>query len=90
VRPSVVVCLGATAGQALLGATFRVSTQRGQWRSCEWAQHVLATAHPSSFLRITDEAERKVAFAHLVADLKVVADRLAASGPRDSSRFAKR
>ena len=59
VRPSVLVCLGATAGHAILGATFRVSAQRGQWLSSEWAPNVLATAHPSSVLRMASEAERK-------------------------------
>jgi DNA polymerase len=57
-----------------------VSTERGQWLSSEWAPHVLATAHPSSVLRIADEAERHVEFARLVADLKVVAARLAVIG----------
>ena len=80
IRPAVIVCLGATAGQALLGTTFRVNAQRGQWLSSQWAPHVLATAHPSSVLRVADEAGRQVAYTHLVADLKVVADRLGGKG----------
>ncbi len=80
VRPSVLVCLGATAAQALLGATFRITTARGRWVPSEWAPHVLATAHPSSVLRAIDEATREAEFAHLVADLRVVAEFLSQNG----------
>ena len=75
-RPSIVVCLGATAAQALLGAEFRVSTQRGKWVPSALAPNVLATVHPSSVLREQDEQRRHAAFAGLVADLQIVADRM--------------
>ncbi|MFO1497837.1 MAG: UdgX family uracil-DNA binding protein [Verrucomicrobiota bacterium] len=72
-KPEVVVCLGATAAQSLLGRDFRVSEQRGQFISSPLAQHVLATVHPSSILRAPDAAARHAARAQFVADLKVVA-----------------
>jgi uracil-DNA glycosylase len=58
-RPHAIVCLGATAAQALLGTKFRVSVQRGQFIPSELAELVTATVHPSSILRApTDEARR--------------------------------
>lgn len=76
VRPEVVVCLGATAGQALLGPTFRVTRDRGQWRSCDVAEHVLATIHPSAVLRARSGEERAAAFGSLVDDLRLVPEAL--------------
>ena len=72
VRPEVVVCLGATAAQALLGPAFRVTKQRGQWVSAPWAPRVLATVHPSSILRAPDDEARRREFEGLVADLALV------------------
>jgi uracil-DNA glycosylase family protein len=72
VRPEVVVCLGATAAQALLGSGFRVTRQRGEWVESGWAPRVLATVHPSSILRAPDDAARRREFDGLVADLAVV------------------
>jgi uracil-DNA glycosylase family protein len=77
VRPRVVVCLGATAAQALLGAQFRVSRDRGEFVPSPLAPHVLATVHPSSILRAADEADRHAAFEQFVADLRVAAGALA-------------
>src|SRR6185369_9258294 len=54
VRPDVLVCLGATAAQALLGRSFRVSRQRGRFVTSALAPRVLATVHPSSILRAPD------------------------------------
>jgi uracil-DNA glycosylase family protein len=73
VGPDAVVCLGATAGQVLLGPRFRVTKQRGQWLSSPLAPHVLATVHPSSILRAPDDEARHREFDAFVADLKVVA-----------------
>jgi DNA polymerase len=80
VRPKVVVCLGATAAQALLGRTFKVTQQHGQW--VEWPYEPLATAtvHPSSILRAPDAAAREAAYAGMVADLRIVAAELGLSG----------
>jgi uracil-DNA glycosylase family protein len=73
VRPDVLVCLGATASQALLGKQFRVTKERGRALDSELAPHVLATIHPSAVLR-ADDRERE--FAGLVDDLRVVANLL--------------
>jgi uracil-DNA glycosylase family protein len=73
VQPSVLVCLGSTAAQALLGRQFRVTKQRGEPVDSPLAEHVLATVHPSSILRADD---RDAEFAAFVDDLRVVADLL--------------
>jgi uracil-DNA glycosylase family protein len=72
VRPQVLVCLGATAAQALLGRDFRVTRQRGELVESELAPNALATVHPSSILR-ADDAEREAEYAAFVDDLRVVA-----------------
>ena len=74
-RPSVLVCLGATAAKALLGASFRVSTERGRFVDSPLAPRVLATVHPSSILR-ADDAQRQAAMDAFVADLGVAASAL--------------
>ena len=78
VRPEVVVCLGATAAQALLGRSFRVSRQRGELVRREDGSVVTATVHPSSILRSQDTRVQEMeAF---VADLRAVGDLLRAPG----------
>ena len=72
-RPKVLVCLGATAAQALLGKTFRVSKRRGELIQSDLAPNVLATVHPSSILRAPDDATRHAEMKKFVADLKRVA-----------------
>ena len=71
VEPRVLVCLGATAAQALLGRQFRVTRDRGKPLKSDLAEHVLATVHPSSILR--DPETRDYEYGQLVKDLKVVA-----------------
>ena len=73
VQPEVLVCLGATAAQALFGRQFRVSTQRGQWVETLLAPRAMATVHPSSILRAPDDDARHAQMKEFVADLKVVA-----------------
>ena len=73
VKPRVLVCLGATAAQALLGKSFRVSKQRGERVPSTLAPFVIATVHPSSILRAPDEAARREEMRRFVADLKKVA-----------------
>jgi uracil-DNA glycosylase len=73
IKPKVLVALGATAAQALLGRQFRVTKQRGLPVESDLAPHVVATIHPSSILRQETDAEREAAMADFVADLKVVA-----------------
>jgi len=72
VYPQVIVCLGATAAQALLGREFKVSTQRGAWIPSPLAPFVMATVHPSSLLRAPDEETRRLETRRFVADLKLV------------------
>ena len=69
VEPDAVVCLGATAAQALLGPRFRVTKQRGQWVRAPLAERVLATVHPSAILRAPDDEARHREFDRFVADL---------------------
>jgi len=76
VKPRVVVCLGATAAQALLGAPFRVTRDRGKFVPAPFAPHVLATVHPSSILRAANEKSRQSAFEQFVEDLRVAAGAL--------------
>jgi uracil-DNA glycosylase family protein len=73
IEPRVLVCLGATAAQALLGRDFRVSKQRGEVVDSDLAENVLATVHPSSILR-ADEDTRELEYQELVRDLQKVAD----------------
>jgi uracil-DNA glycosylase family protein len=72
IRPRVLVCLGATAAQALLGRDFRVSKQRGELVESDLAEKVIATVHPSSILRADDET-RDREYRELVRDLEKVA-----------------
>jgi uracil-DNA glycosylase len=72
IEPHVLVCLGATAAQALLGPRFRVSVQRGQVLSTPLARHAVATVHPSSILRQPTPEEREREMERFIADLKVV------------------
>jgi uracil-DNA glycosylase family protein len=76
-QPQVLVVLGATAAQALLGRQFRVTKQRGVPVESDLAPHVLATVHPSSILRQETDEDRAEAMQELIADLKVVAKLLA-------------
>ena len=76
-KPRVIVCLGATAAQALLGKDFRVSRRRGELVESDLADVVTATVHPSSILRARDE-DRELQLREFVADLRKVAELLAA------------
>ena len=76
VRPRVLVCLGATAAQALLGRDVRVTRDRGRLLESPLAPAALATVHPSSILRAPDDAARRRERAAFVDDLKVVAELL--------------
>ena len=73
VRPRVLVCLGATAAQSLLGKQFRVTKERGRWLESDLAEYVTATIHPSAILRQRDTESRHRELAAFVADLKLVA-----------------
>jgi uracil-DNA glycosylase len=73
----VIVCLGATAAQGLLGRQFRVSQQRGEFVHSTLAPFVIATVHPSSILRAPDDEARRLARQLFTEDLKKVAAILA-------------
>ena len=70
VRPRVIVCLGATAAQALLGKSFRVTQRRGEFVESPLAPYVMATVHPSSILRAPDSESRRAETARFVEDLR--------------------
>ena len=82
VRPQVLVCLGATAAQALLGRGFRVSQTRGVPVPSALAPVVMATVHPSSILRARDDESRRRERTLFVADLRAVAAALQTHRPR--------
>jgi uracil-DNA glycosylase len=79
IRPEILVLLGATAAQALLGRAFRVTQQHGTFVESPLAPLVTATVHPSSILRSRTEAERREAFDGLVTDLRAVRRGLSAA-----------
>ena len=73
VRPRVVVLLGATAAQAMLGTKFRVTQQRGELLPFSLAPYAMATVHPSSILRAPDDESRQRERQLFVRDLRVLA-----------------
>jgi DNA polymerase len=77
-RPHILVFMGATAAQSLLGKDFRVTKMRGVWLESDLADHVLATVHPSSILRAPDAEAREQQYREFVADLSLVASRMQA------------
>jgi len=70
VKPKLLVCLGATAAQAIFGPSFRVTRERGKVLSSKFAPRVLATVHPSSLLRQPDEESRQREYERFVIDLR--------------------
>ena len=70
VAPEVIVCLGATAAQSLLGPSFRVTRQRGVPVASAIAAQVVATVHPSSILRAPDDDARRREMELFIADLR--------------------
>jgi DNA polymerase len=81
VQPQLIVCLGATAAQSLLGPQFRITRDRGQFFDSPWAP-VTATLHPSAILRMPDPDLRREARAQLIEDLKRVGERIRAAAVR--------
>jgi len=73
VRPRAIVCLGATASQALLGRAFKVTAHRGELLASPLAPIVLATVHPSSLLRAPDDETRRRETERFIDDLRAVA-----------------
>jgi DNA polymerase len=77
VSPRVIVCLGATAAQSLMGSSFRITQQRGELLEFDGAEKLLATYHPSAVLRAPDHEAREAMRSDLVSDLKKAAAYLA-------------
>ena len=73
VKPRVIVCLGATAAQSLLGRSFKVTARRGELLPSALAEFVVATVHPSSILRAPDEETRRREMERFVDDLRKAA-----------------
>ena len=72
VKPEVLVCLGATAAQALLGKDFSVLRRRGELVKSSLAPHVMATVHPSSILRAIDDESRRQQMQAFIEDLRKI------------------
>ena len=77
ISPQVLVCLGGTAAQTVLGPEMRVLRDRGKFMHSDFSPQTFVTVHPSSLLRAPDEETRARDYAHFVADLRLVAQRLA-------------
>lgn len=71
IEPRTVVCLGATAAQALIGRDFRITKQRGTIQQTDWCQRTIATWHPSALLRMPDPQRRQQMTEQLVSDLSL-------------------
>ncbi len=72
IQPRIIVCLGATAAQAIFGSSYRLTKERGQFVENSWAPNVTSTVHPSSILRAPDDEQRHLEYEKFVADLKKV------------------
>jgi uracil-DNA glycosylase len=83
VKAQVIVCLGATAAQSLLGADFRISRQRGEFVVSPWSQWTLATHHPSAVLRAPDKNDRVRKRGELVDDLRMAVKKVNALAKRN-------
>jgi DNA polymerase len=79
VKPRIVVCMGATAAHGLLGDSFRVTKQRGEFFSSDLGPTITATVHPSSILRAPDAGAREREYAAFVSDLRSIWERLTRS-----------
>ena len=77
-QPKIIVCLGATAAQSLMGPGFRITRDRGRFFETSWAPWLTATIHPSAILRMPDRVRRQEAREQFLEDLQAVAKRLRA------------
>lgn len=75
VQPKVIVCLGATAAQSMLGRNVRITQERGKFIPLD-SREVFITAHPSAILRLRESSERDEEFNRLVAEMKLVRPKL--------------
>jgi uracil-DNA glycosylase len=77
IRPLVMVLLGPTAAQSLLGSKFRLTKERGRFFETDWSQYTLATYHPSALLRATNQPGGEEIYDAFREDLRLVAEKLA-------------
>jgi uracil-DNA glycosylase len=75
IRPELVVCLGATAAQSLMGGAFRITAQRGKFFPHPWAKELVATVHPSAILRVPERYDEE--YDLFIRDLRTIAKRVA-------------
>ncbi len=80
IRPEVVVCLGATAAQALMGPKLRVTQGSRNVLPARQAKWLMATIHPSALLRMPEAEKRRVEFDLFVRDLKQIEEKIGATG----------
>lgn len=91
VRPKLIVCLGATAAQALMGASFRITKEHGKViEGTRWAPAVIATNHPSALLRIPNADARHEAQARFIEDLRVVKQQMRKISRQQANASAER
>jgi DNA polymerase len=86
IGPQVIVCLGATAAQSLLGPSFRITRQRGQILASDWAPSLIATYHPSAILRAPDPATREELRSLFADDLKLAGNAIGNGKGRRSGK----
>jgi DNA polymerase len=76
IRPAVVVCLGASAAQAILGRVIVISRERGKLLRNDSGDMICVTTHPSAILRLREESKREREYRRLLADIRVVTDHI--------------
>jgi DNA polymerase len=74
IEPELVICLGATAAQSLMGRDFRITSERGKFFPHQWAKEIVATVHPSAVLRMPDRFDEE--YGLFLGDLRVIAARV--------------
>jgi DNA polymerase len=74
IEPELVVCLGATAAQSLMGRDFRITSERAKFFPHRWARELVATVHPSAILRMPDRFDEE--YALFLHDLQIIAERV--------------
>ena len=88
-KPKILVCLGATAAQSLLGSGFRITKQRGQVIRSDWGVPIIATYHPSALLRAPDEVARAEMHKLFLTDLKKIAELIRGDGEKPAMRTSR-
>jgi len=83
-KPEILVCLGSTAAQAVLGKKVKIKEERGRFFETPWAANTYVTVHPSSLLRIPDDEDRRRAYRDFVADMRKIAERYRSVSKRGS------